>query len=94
MYPQSHGGLAIVGIDASKGFIALWVHLFVAIEGTHRNGYRQKKFFFWFQLNSNMFNISFAMGTLPIKIGRNAQWEHLFLMYFDDFFDRLPYFLV
>ena len=21
----------------------------------------------------------------PIKIGRNAQWEHLFFMYFDDF---------
>ena len=29
----------------------------------------------------------------PIRIGRNAQWEHLFSMYFDGFFDRLPYFL-
>ena len=25
-------GIAIVATDASKGFIALWVHLFVAIE--------------------------------------------------------------
>ena len=27
----------------------------------------------------------------PIKIGRNAQWEHLFSMYFDVFFYHLPY---
>ena len=31
MYPQSDGGLAIVDIDASKGFIDLWVHLIFAI---------------------------------------------------------------
>ena len=33
-------------------------------------------------------------ACFPIKIGENAQWEHLFSMYFDDFFDHLPYFLV
>ena len=44
--------------DASKGLFALWVHFFVAIEGIYRNG----KGVFWFQLNSNMLNISFAMG--------------------------------
>ena len=38
VYPQNDRGLAIVGIDVSKGFIALWVHIFVAIEGIHRNG--------------------------------------------------------
>ena len=27
VYPQSDGGLAIVHIDASKGFVDLWVHL-------------------------------------------------------------------
>ena len=48
MYPQSHGGLAIVAIDDLKGFTALWVHLFVAIEGIHRNGYRRKGYFFGF----------------------------------------------
>ena len=48
MYPQSDGGLAIVGIDASKGLIALWVHLFVAIEGLHQNGYRWKRYFYGF----------------------------------------------
>ena len=31
VYPQSNGGLAIVGIDASKGFVDLWVHLTFAI---------------------------------------------------------------
>ena len=46
VYPQSDGGLAIVDIDASKWFIALWVHLFVAIGGLHRNGYRRKRYFF------------------------------------------------
>ena len=30
-YPQSDGSLAIVDIDASKGFVDLWVHLSFAI---------------------------------------------------------------
>ena len=46
-----------------------------------------------FRPRSNMSNISFAVDMFPIKIGRNAQWEHLFSMYFDDFIDHLPYFL-
>ena len=25
------------------------------------------------------------LACFPIKIGRNAQWEHLFSVYFDDF---------
>ena len=31
MYPQSDGSLAIVDIDASKGFVDLWVHISFAI---------------------------------------------------------------
>ena len=31
MYPQSDGDLEIVHIDASKGFVDLWVHLTFAI---------------------------------------------------------------
>ena len=49
MYPQSNVRLAIVYIDASKGFVHLWVHFFVAIEDINRNGYQQKKVFFWFR---------------------------------------------
>ena len=41
-----------------------------------------------------MLNISLAMGRFSYKIGRNAQWEQLFSMYFDDFFYHLPYFIV
>ena len=48
VYPQSDGGLVIVDINVSKGFITLWVHLFVAIEGIHRNGYRWKRYFLGF----------------------------------------------
>ena len=36
VYPQRDGSLAIVDIDALKGFIDLWVHFFVAIEDIHR----------------------------------------------------------
>ena len=31
VYPQSDGSLAIVDIDATKGFVDLWVHLSFAI---------------------------------------------------------------
>ena len=31
VYPQSNRRLATVDIDASKGFVDLWVHLFFAI---------------------------------------------------------------
>ena len=48
VYPHRDGSLATVGIDASKGFVDLWVHLFVAIVDIHRNGYRQKVLFFSF----------------------------------------------
>ena len=39
VYPKSDVSLAIVDIDESKGFVALWVHFFVALEDNHRNGY-------------------------------------------------------
>ena len=48
VYPQRDGSLAIVNIDASKGFIDLWVHFFVAIEDIHRKLYRRKWCFFGF----------------------------------------------
>ena len=55
LYPQSDGGLAIVDIDASKGFVDLWEHFFLATEHIHRNGYRLKVQILGF--NSNMLNI-------------------------------------
>ena len=38
MYPQNDRRLAIAHIDASKGFIDLWVHFFVAIEDNYFDG--------------------------------------------------------
>ena len=85
MYPQSDGGLATVGIDASKWFVDLWVHLTFAI-------------FAMFDLKRQLKLLEMACdqvltclifplrwASFPIKIGRNAQWEHLFSMVFDDF---------
>ena len=59
VYPQSDRGLSIVGIDVSKGFITQWVHIFVAIEGIHRNGYRWKGYFFGFDLIQTCLIFSF-----------------------------------
>ena len=58
MYPQSDGSLAIVDIDASKGFVDLWEHfalrfLLFLCKKNNWNGFRPR---------SNMFNISFLMG--------------------------------
>ena len=86
MYPQSDVSLAIVYIDASKGFVDLWVHLFVSIEHIHRNGYRQKRCFFDFDEIQTCLIFPLRWACFPIKICRNAQSEHLFSMYFDDFF--------
>ena len=85
MYPQSDGSLAIVDIDASKGFVDLWEHLALAI-------------FAYFDLKRQLKLLEVACDQVqtclifplrwacfPIKIGRNAQWEHLFSMDFDDF---------
>ena len=48
--PQSDGGLAIVDIDALKGFVDLWVrtHFFLVTEHINQNGYRLKVQFWGF----------------------------------------------
>ena len=46
MFRQCDGSLGIVYIDESKGFVALWVHFFAAIEDIHRNSYRRERCFF------------------------------------------------
>ena len=38
VYPQNDGRLAVAHIDASKGFIDLWVHFVVAIEDNYFEG--------------------------------------------------------
>ena len=90
VYPQSNVSLAIVDIDASKGFVDLWVHLFFAIFAT----FDKKRHLELLEMACDQVQTCLIFplrwAGFPIKIGRNALWEHLFSMYFD----HLPYFLV
>ena len=92
MYPQSDVSLAIVYIDASKGFVDLWVHFFVAIEDIHRNEYQQKRCFFGFDEIQTCLIFPFPCAHFPIKSSRKAQWVHPFSMNFNDFRSVCLYF--
>ena len=85
VYPQRDVSLASIDIDASKGFVDLWVHLSFAI-------------FAIFDLNRQLKLLGMACDQVqtclifplrwacfPIKIGRNAQWVHPFSMNFNGF---------
>ena len=72
VYPQSEVSLAMIDIDASKGFVDLWVHLSYAI-------------FAIFKQVQTCLKFPLRWACFPIKIGRNVQWVHLFSMDFDDF---------
>ena len=69
----------------NRALVALWEHFFVAIVSIHRNGYRWKRLFFGFDLIQTCLIFPLRWACFPIKIGRNAQWEDLFSMDFDDF---------
>ena len=85
VYPQSNGRLATVDIDASKGFVDLWVQLFFVIFALF-DGKRELKLLEMAcdQVQTCLI-FPLRWACLPIRIGRNAQWEHLFSMCFDDF---------
>ena len=85
MYPQSDRSLATVDIDASKGFVDLWVHLSFAIIAIF-DGKRELKLLEMAcdQVQTCLIFL-LRWACFPIEIGRNAQWEHLFSMDFDDF---------
>ena len=85
MYPQRDGSLAIVNIDASKGFVDLWVHLSFAIFAIFDLKRQLKLLEMAFDQVQTCLIFPLRWASFPIKIGRNAQWEHLFSMDFDDF---------
>ena len=85
MYPQSDGSLAIVNIDASKGFVDLWEHLSFAIFAIFDVKRELKLLEMACDQVQTCLIFPLRWAGFPIKIGRNAQWEHLFSMYFDDF---------
>ena len=86
MYPQSNKSLATVDIDASKGFVDLWVHSSFAIFAIFDLKRQLKLLEMAFDQVQTYLIFLFRWAGFPIKFGRNAQWEHLFSMYFDDFF--------
>ena len=85
MYPQSDGSFATVDIDASKGFFDLWVHLSFAILAIFDVKRELKLLQVACDQVQTCLIFPLRWACFPIKIGRNAQWEHLFSMYFDDF---------
>ena len=85
MYPQSDVSLAIVDIDASKGFVDLWVHLSFAIFAIFDVKRELKLLEMACDQVQTCLIFPLRWACFPIQIGRNAQWEHLFSMYFDDF---------
>ena len=84
MYPQSDGRLATIDIDASKGFVDLWVHLLVAILALFDVKIELKLLQMACDQVQTCLIFPLRWACFPIKIGRNAQWEHLFSMDFDD----------
>ena len=85
MYPESDVSLAIVDIDASKGFVDLWVHLSFAIFGIFDVKRELKLLEMACDQVQTCLMFPLRWACFPIQIGQNAQWEHLFSMYFDDF---------
>ena len=85
LYPQSNGSLAIVDMDASKGFVYLWVHLSFAIFAIFDLKRQLKLLEMACDQIQTCFIFPLRWACFPIKIGRNAQWVHLFLMDFEEF---------
>ena len=69
MYPQSDGSLAIVNIDALKGFGDLWVHLSFMIFVN----FNVKKTEIAFDQDLTCLIFPFRWASFLIRIGRNAQ---------------------
>ena len=81
VYPQSHVSLAIVDIDASKGFVDLWVHLSFAIFAIFDVKRELKLLEMACDQVQTCLIFPLRWACFPIQIGRNAQWEHN-LLYF------------
>ena len=75
----------IVHVDASKGFVDLWVHLPFAIFVIFDQERQLKLLEMAFDQDQTCLIFPLRWACFPIRIGRNAQWEHLFSMDFDDF---------
>ena len=72
LYPHSHGSLEIVDIDASKGFVYLWVQLSFAIFAI----FDLKRLLKLLEMACDQIQTCFIFplqwACFPTKIGRNA----------------------
>ena len=82
--PNLHQIYNIVTVKRSR-FVDLWVHLSFAIFAIFNLKRQLKLLEMPCDQVQTCLIFPLRWACFPIKIGRNAQWEHLFLMYFDDF---------
>ena len=66
---------------------AQWYHLSFAISGNFHVKKQLKLLAMAFDQDLTRLIFLLRWACFPIKIGRSAQWEHLFLMYFEDYFN-------
>ena len=92
MYPQSDRSLAIVDIDASKGYVDLWGHLFFAIFAIFDLKGQLKLLGVAFDQVQTCLIFPFGWAHFPIKNNLKAQWVHPFSMNFNDFQSVCLYF--
>ena len=85
LYPQRDGSLAIVHIDAFKGFVDLWLHLSLAIFAIFDQKRQLKLLEMAFDQVQTCLIFPFRWAHFPIKNGRKTQWVHPFSMNFNGF---------
>ena len=85
VYPQSDGSLAIVHIDASKGFVDLWVHLSFAIIAIFDQKRQPKLLEMAFAVVQTCLIFPFRWAHFAIKNSRKTQSVHPFSMNFNGF---------
>ena len=81
----THRAMKALQLDALKGFVDLWVHSSFAIFAIFDLKIQLKLLEMAFDQVQTCSIFPFRWAGFPIKFGQNAQWEHLFSTYFDDF---------
>ena len=92
MYPQSDESLAIVDIDAPKGFVDLWVHFSFAIFAIFDLKGQLKLLEMACDQVQTCLIFLFRWAHFPIKNSRKAQWVHPFSINFNAFLSVCLYF--
>ena len=85
VYPQRDVSLAMIDINASKGFFDLWEHLSFAIFAIFDLKRQLKLLGMARDQVQTCLIFPLRWAGFPIKIGRNVQWVHPFSMNFNGF---------